>query len=144
MLTTLEKIVTEAEGTYISPANLESLTSYSKNFALRMQTYLKIQKLENEILCTVASSVNEEMTMMLRSCAMAMLLDDKVLLKERYSDWLVERTEAWGRTKLVIQDNQLLQKVLARKLNGTETGLIQPFIQAVLEVLQAANSGRTS
>jgi hypothetical protein len=144
MLTTLEKIVTEAEGTYVSSANLELLTSYSKNFALRMQTYLKIQKFENDVLRTVASTINDEMAMMLRSCAMAMLLDDKVLLKERYSDWLVERTNAWGRTELVIYDNQLLQKALARKLNSTEAGLIQPFVQAVLEVLQAANSGRKS
>jgi hypothetical protein len=144
MLTTLEKIVTEAEGTYVSSANLEALTNYSKNFALRMQTYLKIQKFENEILRIVASTLNDEMAMMLRSCAMAMLLDDKVLLKERYSDWLVERTSAWGRTELVIHYNQLLQKALARKLNATESALIQPFFQAVLEVLQAANSGRES
>jgi hypothetical protein len=144
MLTTLEKMVTEAEGKYLSASNIDMLTSYSKNFALRMQTYLKIQKFENEILRIVASTLNDEMAMLLRSCAMAMLLDDKDLLKERYSDWLTERTNAWGRTELMIYYSQLLQKALAHKLNATETGLIQPFVQAVLEALQSANSGRKS
>jgi len=142
MLTTLERLIDRADGQYLRPEHLEQLTTYSQSFTERSETYAKIQKLETKLLDNLLKQAGlsdiqtrEDLTQMLRACALGMLLDDTAYLRENYLDSLVRQTLAYGTQARSHRLATLLNASLAKQLPLRQALLLRPFLDLVCQAL---------
>lgn len=133
MNTDLEALFAEAENRYLKPEELKGLTQYVESLPQRLETYCQIREKEVEIMQAVADQLprhfpdpsTEDMErsiknamLMLRYCAMAMLINNDTLVKERFVDWLSQ--------SIAMYDTQDLDKVLYKLLNQQLMKTLKP------------------
>jgi type IV secretory pathway component VirB8 len=142
MLTTLERLIDRADGQFLRPEHLEQLATYSKGFTDRSETYNKVQKLEPKLVDTVLKAAGlsdtasvQEVTLMVRAIAMAMLLDDPAYFKEHYLDWLITQTQAYGSQARLHRQATLLQQAVAKHLTAQQVQLLRPFVDQICQAL---------
>jgi len=142
MLTTFERFIDQADGQFLRPEHLEHLASYNKSFTDRRETYGKIQKLETKLVemvikqaGTIESSHAQEITLMLRVAAMAMLLDDVTYFKEHYLEWQITQAQAYGSQARLYRHATLLQQALTKLLPAQQAQLLRPFLDLVCQAL---------
>lgn len=142
MLTALEQLVGRSEGQYLNADVLDALVTHSLSFAARRQAYLAIKKHEDQLVRDVLGPADHspadstELTLMLRYCALAMLLADSDFLPTHYLPWFKERVQAWGRQTRAASGVLSLRKALGLRLNAATVGLIDPFLQTVHRAIQ--------
>lgn len=147
MITLLEAALDHADGSYLTPEDLNSLDAVIQSWALRRQTYELIQAQEGAIveqaltqLSTVLvkssridnSTINKcrrDMTAVIRSCATAMLLQDEELLKDRFLYWMQNIMHAVQNQKLNGIVYQALQQAVAATLPSPNADLLMPYLQ---------------
>jgi hypothetical protein len=132
MLKTIETLADRGQDAYLSDADLDALGTYSKGFALRSHLYEKLGRIESKIVRDLsAADLKEDIRLMLRYAAMAMLLEDAEFLRERYLEWLREHATASGRrTQLAWAADELLRSC-ARRLWGAEAALVRPYLEQI-------------
>jgi Holliday junction resolvase len=142
MLNTLTNILDRTDDQYLRPEHLGQLTNYSQSFQERSELYTKLQKLEPKILNTVLKQTGlndtasiQEITLMLRTAAMAMLLDDPIYLKEHYLDWLVSQALAFGSQARLHRQATLLQQALTKQLPAEQMVFIRPALDTICQSL---------
>ncbi len=147
MLTLIENVLDRADGSYITPDDLQSLDRTIANWQQRRQTYDLIQAKENTILEQVMRQIqisspelsaklsgdrinkcNHDMAVVLRYCATAMLLQDEELLKERLLYWMQNVMAALQKQRI----NDFLYKALLKSvrdnLPSDNANLILPYL----------------
>jgi len=142
MLTTFERFIDQADGDFLRPEHLEHLASYNKSFAERSETYHKIQKLETKIVEQVLKQSGQdddaraqEVTLMVRMAAMAMLLDDATYFKEHYLEWQVTQAQAYGSQARLYRHANLLIQTLPKYLPAPQAALFRPFFDLICQAL---------
>jgi hypothetical protein len=147
MITLLEEVLERSDGAYISAQDLQTLDRAIASWQLRRETYDLIQSQEDAILDRVATYLDrnvpnmegryaetgtdkcrQDMSMVLRYCATAMLLQDEQLLKERLLYWLQNIMRALRKQKVNDRAYRFLQQVAQELLPPQNANLLMPYL----------------
>ncbi|MDB9517941.1 hypothetical protein PN466_13385 [Roseofilum reptotaenium CS-1145] len=153
MNTDLETLFAEAENRYLKPEELKGLTEYVESLPQRLETYSQIREKEVEIMQAVAdqlpqyfpnSSVEDmersikNAMLMLRYCAMAMLINNDKLVQDRFVDWLSQSMAMYETQDLDKALYKLLNQQLMKSLKPEQIKLIKsPLILAQTQLLKS-------
>ncbi len=150
----LEALLAEAENRYLKSEELKVLTEYVDSLPQRLETYRQLRDKEVEIMQAVVDQVprylpNQSVEamersvknamLMLRYCAMAMLINDENLVKERLVNWLSETLSLEESQELDKTLYKLLNQQLMKSLTPDQIKLIKsPLILAQTQLLNAS------
>ena len=153
MITLLENALANADGSYLTAQDLQSLDQVIQSWSIRRQTYDLLQAKENQILdqsesylsslmidtsrldSTAIHKCRHDMAVVLRSCATAMLLQDEELLKDRFLYWMQNIMHALQKQQINAIVYQSLQQAVGSHLPTQNAALLMPYLQLVREWL---------
>jgi len=139
----LEAVFDEAENRYLKPEELGVLSQYVSSLPERLEAYRTLRDRELDIMQKVADSLvaalpNEPQArlersirnalLVLRYCAMGMLLEDNSFVQNRLQGWLKETIQAYEAPHIETQLYGFLDKQLAASLSEQQVALIQPLL----------------
>ncbi|MBP0013101.1 MAG: hypothetical protein J7545_11540 [Roseofilum sp. SBFL] len=153
MNTDLETLFAEAENRYLKPEELKGLTEYVESLPQRLETYSQIREKEVEIMQAVADQLPqyfpntsvEDMErsiknamLMLRYCAMSMLINNDKLVQDRFVDWLSQSMAMYETQDFDKALYKLLNQQLMKSLKPEQIKLIKsPLILAQTQLLKS-------
>jgi Phycobilisome protein len=154
MITLLETVIERSDGAYVDTEDLEVLDRAFESWGDRRNTYGLIQDKEAiivektlerfqqenaNLLLTAPDSVfkkcQSDLTSVLRNCAMAMLLQDETLLKDRFLYWMQNIMRALKNQRFNVHIYQILQDVVSAELPEHNANLIMPYLRIAHQYL---------
>lgn len=151
----IEALIEEAENRYLKPEEIEAFKQYAILIAQSLKVYESLRDKEIEIFQPVADKlviafpqteqeilekVLKHWLMVLRYCAMAMLLNDQEYLQRHLLDWLKGLVQTHQTTEIEAKVYELLQERLKELLSPQALALLQPFLEKARSTLLEANS----
>jgi hypothetical protein len=139
----IEALFDEAENRYLKPEELNLVNQYFQSLPLRMDAYRALRDRELDVMQWVADRLEAELPqettlnlerslknalLMLRHCAMGMLLNDEAFVENRLLNWLSNTTEVYGTATIDTVLHRLLNQRLAQVLNQQQSGLLNPHL----------------
>lgn len=139
----LESVFDEAENRYLKPEELGLLSHYVSSLPDRLETYRVLRDRELEIMQQVADNLvaslpNEAQAhlertirnglLVLRYCAMGMLLEDETFVQGRIQGWLKETIQAYETPHIEAKLYALLTQFLMQSLTTAQMALLQPML----------------
>jgi isocitrate dehydrogenase kinase/phosphatase len=140
----------EAETCYLKPEALKLLSQYVASMPERLDTYCALRDRELEIMQTVADQLQADLPeesqenlercikhalLMLRNCALGLLLNDETLVQRRFLAWVCPLAKAYNTKAIDTHLYQLLNQVLSQALTTKQFNDLSPslsFAQAAL------------
>lgn len=154
MITLLETVIERSDGSYVDGEDLEVLDQVFESWGDRRNTYGLIkdketvivdktldrfQKENANLLLTASDAVFKkcqgDLISVLRNCAMAMLLQDETLLKDRFLYWMQNIMRALKNQRFNVHIYQILQEVVKEELPEHNANLIMPYLQIAHQYL---------
>jgi hypothetical protein len=148
MLSQLERLRAEVDGRYATDLELQFMQDYVTSFSLRIQTYVRLQSLENTIVQQVYSQMRSldpslflssgedvsgkwkrDTLRVLRYSAVALLLNDPDSLQERLLFWMQTIMRAFGAERSCAVTYEVMQTVTAQHLSGAQASLFLPILE---------------
>jgi hypothetical protein len=148
MLSQLERLSREVDGRYASDLELQFITEYVQSFDLRIQTYQRLQELESTLvqqsyikMRSIDSSLflysNEDVSSkwkrdtirVLRYTAIAVLIDEPDILRERFLLWFQTIMRAFGAQRSCNITYQVLQDMVKQSLAPAQANLVCPILE---------------
>lgn len=151
----IEALMEEAENRYLKPEEMEAFKQYAISIVQSLKVYESLRDKEVEIFQPVADRlvqafpqtqqeilerVLKHWLLVLRYCAMAMLLNDREYLQRRLLDWLQGLVKTHQTAEIEAALYQLLQARLKELLSPQALALLQPFLELARATLLEANS----
>lgn len=154
----IDTIFDNAEKRYLKPEELDVLNQYVDSLPGRLETYRILRDQEVDILQPVADQLqaalpNEKQEdlersiknalLMLRYCAMAMLLNDESFVQDRLLSWLEKSAQVYKTYSIDSTLYRLLNQRLSQTLTPQQLNLLKPplaLAQSSLLKLLAANA----
>jgi hypothetical protein len=147
----IERIVEEGQGTdgfgkYVEAEVLSALSIFADSMAARSKVYEDIQNQEKAIVEEACQSVNghaepeklmQEMTLLLRHSALAMLMDDATVLMEGGLSWVRAIAEAQQQQELYVATSEKLMAAALKALPADQGSLLQPFLSMIPQNLKS-------
>lgn len=145
----IDSIFDEAENRYLKPDELKVVSQYVESLPDRLMAYRLLRDRELEIMQWVADQLQSEFPqekqetlerslknamLMLRYCAMAMLLNDETFVKERFLSWISDTIKVYHSEAIDTKLYQLMNQQLTQTLGPKAMNLLNPM----LTVTQAA------
>jgi hypothetical protein len=137
----IDTLFDEAEKRYLKPEELEVLSHYVDSLPERLETYRRLRDTEVEVMQHVADQLqaalpNERQAdlerslknalLMLRYCAMAMLLNDDSLVQERLLGWLETSVQVYKTYTIDSTLYRMLNQRLSQTLTPSQLNLLKP------------------
>lgn len=153
MNSNIETLLDVAEDRYLKPEELTALGQYVTSLSDRLVVYRTLRDQELQIMQPVADQLQAQYAqepidklerciknalLVLRYCAMAMLLDDDHFVRDRLSGWLTEMTQVYSTQAVDQQLYRLLEAKLAQTLPANHMVLLKPHLQTAQTVLMGA------
>lgn len=154
MITLLENLIEQSDGSYIQSQDLDVVEKIIHTWGDRRRAYQNIQaregdivektlarfREENEILVrsapdTILKKCKNDLTLVLRNCAMAMLLQDEELLKDRFLIWMQNIMRALRNQKYNVHIYQIIQDIVMEELPQEEAVLVLPYLRMTHQFL---------
>lgn len=151
----LESIFDEAENRYLSADELGLISQYVESLPGRLDSYRNLRDNELEIMQLVANDLQAQLPqssvdvlersvknglLILRYCAMGMLLNDETLIRDRLLGWLTELSKVYDTTEIDSVLFRLMHQHLGRMLPPQQMTLLAPM----LEMVQSELLGETA
>lgn len=151
----IEALLDHAETRFLKNEELAIFKRYAATLAQRLKVYEFLRDKEVAIFQPIANQLQETFPqekqenlerslthwlLALRHCAMAMLLNDSVFLKERLLDWLSGIVQAHQSQEIEATILKLLQARLKELLSEQALAILQPFLDQASTILVRANS----
>ncbi len=146
----LEQLFDEAEKRYLKPEELQILNQYVGSLPARIDAYRALRDRELEVMQAVADQLqaalpNESVEKMersiknallvLRYCAMGMLLNDEAFVVEKLRGWLTQKIQVF-QTQMI---DQTLYRLLEHRLDAVMTpqqkSLLSPCLEQAKQIL---------
>lgn len=139
----IEAIFDEAESRYLKPEELSILSKYVDSLPQRLEAYRQLRDRELEVMQQVADQLQAEMPqekvetlerslknalLMLRYCAMAMLLNDESFVQERLLSWLGRTVQTYNTQAVDRTLYRLLNQRLSQSLSSDQINLLKPSL----------------
>ncbi len=144
----------DAENRYLPPETLTKLNQYVKSLPLRVATYRALRDHEVKIMQVVANRLETEFAanhrietieqsirhglLILRHCAMALLMDDPSYPDRQLLGWLSESSQIQQTGAIDAVLLRYLRQVLNKAMNAQQFGLLDPLLVSVQTSLNAA------
>ena len=140
----------EAEIHYLKPEELGTVNQYMGEFPTRLEAYRSLRDRELEIVQWVADQLQvrypqepvdllerslKNALLVLRDCAMAMLLNDMTYVQAHLLDWLSNAMTAYPTQSIDLTLHQLLNQRLSQKLEPAHWQLLGPHLSHAQTVL---------
>lgn len=157
MLTLLENILDRADGSYVSAQDLRTIEQSLSSWHDRRDAYTAIQINEGEIIRRAielmqdsdrfaAKPINQlgidrcqrDMVLGLRSCALAMLLEDKEMLKDRVLYWQQNIFQAMN---LNYQGYKFIWQAARSVLSEKQAEQLKPYLRQAHELISGESVG---
>jgi hypothetical protein len=151
MITLLEDVLMRADGAYVNAQDLILLDGALLNWQVRKEAYNSVQEKELEIINQAVTLMREgnrfetkpldnpgvdrcrrDMILGLRSCALAMLLQDGELLKDRVLYW---QQNIFLAMQLNYQGYKCLDEAIKVLLTAKESELMRPYLKMAHEMM---------
>ncbi|AFY69151.1 hypothetical protein Pse7367_0851 [Thalassoporum mexicanum PCC 7367] len=141
----VKELIDRAQERYLKANELDALDRYVQSLPTRLQLYRQLRDREIPIMQAVADRVVEDLpsdetpniekgirnlALVMRYCAMGMLLNDEGFLKERLLGWLEQVMSQPSMRKVNDSLYKNLNQVLRQELNADQLALMQPLITA--------------
>ncbi len=154
MVSPLEQMLIEAEARYLTPEQLEQLKAYVLGWPKRLHVYRAVREGESQMVSRTLDTLQKEMPnlspqtvnlcqqhllLLLRQSALAMLLQDENLLKERLIEWMEEEVRLYGLQSVYEVVHRTFQQELRKHLTPGELEFIRPWITQVQAALLSLN-----
>jgi hypothetical protein len=152
MITLLEELVERADGSYANKQDLRALEHVMSSWSERKEAYLTIQSKEEAIVNQAMNlmqdsknfqdkAMNElgvdrcrrDMTLAIRSYALAMLLQDEEMLKDRVLYWQANILQAMGFRHY--QGYKFLLESINLELSKQHADLLKPYVKLALDMI---------
>ncbi len=155
MVSPLEQMLIEAEARYLTPEQLEQLKAYVLGWPKRLHVYRAVREGEAQMVSRTLEALQKEMPtiapqlvdlcrrhllLLLRHSALAMLLQDESLLRERLIEWVEEEVRLYGLQNVYEVAHRLFQQELKEHLQPGELEFIRPWITQVQAALLSLRS----
>jgi hypothetical protein len=151
----IDALFDEAESRYLKPEELNIISQFVESLPERLAAYRTLRDQELTVMQQVADQLQAQMPkekveilersikhalLMLRYCAMAMLVNDQDLIKERFLQWLSQTNQIYDTQKVDALLYQLLNQRLSQTLSPSHLNLLQPMLTlAQNTLLQSAS-----
>jgi Phycobilisome protein len=151
MITLLENVLERADGTYVSAQDLQLLDRALSSWKSRKDAYNAVQENEDEIIQAAVIAMRSgdrfdlkpmddlgvdrcqrDMAMGLRCCALAMLLQDEEMLKDRVLYW---QQNVFQAMKLNYEGYRFLRNAVKSQLSGEHAALLGPYLLMAHEMM---------
>lgn len=148
MISDIDLILYKAEAEYLEQQDLANFKGQVFALEKRLQIYEIISSKETEVFQSIASRLVSDpdepdkiklalkhWLMVMRYCAMAMLLDNPDYLEYRILEWLSEQVEAYETKAIEQRIFELLQKRYRKVLNSEQLSILQPYLEQTRNAL---------
>jgi len=147
----LETIFGEAENRYLTAQELSLVNQYVESLPIRMEAYRFLKDHELEIMQHVADQLQAAMPqektenlergirnalLMLRYCAMGMLLNDESFVKNKLHGWLNATLSFYNTQQINTTLYRLLNQQVSAALSPAHASLITPILGMAQNLLQ--------
>lgn len=137
----IEALFNEAENRYLKPEELNVINQYVKSLPGRMDAYRALRDCELTVMQAVADQLQvalpqekienlerciKNALLVLRYCAMGMLLNDDAFAQERIVNWLSETANVYNTRQIDLTLYRLLNQKLSQALNPSHMALLSP------------------
>jgi Phycobilisome protein len=150
----IEVLLDQAENRFLKAEELIAFKRQAASLAQRLKIYEFLREKEISIFQPVANKLQEAFPdekqetlerslkhwlLVLRYCAMAMLLNDRAFLEQRLLDWLSGLVEAHQTQKIELTICNLLQTRIKEILSDQARAILQPFLDQAQSILIQGN-----
>jgi len=147
----LNQTIIDADGRYLSSEELRPLENYIETYQKRLEAYQainqhndalvlsalkKFARVHPEIIKRSGKRCQYDMSQVLRYIALAILLDDEFMFREKMMFWLDTMLRAHHKQEACCKSYQYLKETVQETLPGTVSEQVSPFINIVFESLQ--------
>jgi hypothetical protein len=151
MITLLEDVLKRADGVYVDAQDFRLLDHALSTWQTRKQVYNAVEQKETEIINQAVSAMRNgdrfeskpldnlgvdrcqrDMTLGLRCCALAMLLQDKELFKDRVLYW---QQNIFLAMQLNYQGYKFLDQAVKDQLPAEQAELLSPYMKMAHEMM---------
>ena len=144
----------EAENHYFKAEDLKSIAQYVGSVPDRLTVYRNLRDRELEIMQWVADQLQADLPqakeadlerslknalLLLRHCAMALLIDEEELIRDRFLNWVIPTVEVYETQAIDRQLYQLLNQRLTQTL-GKHMSLLGPMLLKAQSALLPQNA----
>lgn len=146
----LESVFDEAENRYLKPEELSVISQYVDTLPDRLDTYRNLRDKELDIMQRVADQLTAEFPqesvetlersirnalLVLRYCAMGMLLNDEGFVKERIQGWLSQTIQVYNTQAIDTALYRLLRQSLHKTFSAAQMSLLEPMLTLAQSLL---------
>lgn len=151
----IDALFDEAESRYLKPEELNIISQFVESLPERLAAYRTLRDQELTVMQQVADQLQAQMPqekvetlersikhalLMLRYCAMAMLVNDQNLIRDRFLQWLSQTSQIYATQKVDVLLYQLLNQRLSQTLSPSHLNLLKPMLTlAQNTLLQSAS-----
>jgi len=151
----IEALLDQAENRFLKAEEITAFKRQAASLSQRLKIYEFLRDKEESIFQPVANKLQESFPdekqetlerslkhwlLVLRYCAMAMLLNDQNFLEQRILDWLSGIFEAHQTQKIEATISNLLQTRIKELLSEQARAILQPFLdQAQSLIIEQVN-----
>ena len=152
MQTDIKTTLYQAETDYLNNKDISLFKSHTANMAKRLEVYKLLRDREIAIFQPIADEVLriysaedpqlvekalKHWLLIMRYCAMAMLLNNPEYLQKSILEWLTEMVQAYQMQSIENTIHDLLFSHLKKALPSDRFALIQPFLEQTQTILSA-------
>jgi Phycobilisome protein len=139
----IEAVFDDAENRYLKPEELDLISQYTHSIPARLETYQSLRDYELEVMQWAANQLQAEMPLesvenlersikngllLLRCCAMAMLVNDQGLIRDRFLVWAGSMTTVYGSHLINTTLYRLINHRLNQVLEVEQMKLLMPML----------------
>ncbi|UZQ53033.1 hypothetical protein OOK60_10925 [Trichothermofontia sichuanensis B231] len=155
----IEALLDQAENRYLKPEELVLLDKYVNSLPDRLETYRRLRDQEVTIMQQAVDQVQIEMPqvstvdlersikntlLVVRYCAMSMLLDDVTFIQERLLGWLSRNVQVYNTQAIDRALYRHLEKALTQALGPKSMSFLQPFLVTARDAVLNPGSSVTA
>lgn len=146
----IASVFDEAEHRYLKLEELKLISQYVASMPDRLDTYRNLRDRELEIMQPVVDQLEAELPqeseetlersiknalLMLRCCALSLLLNDEALVQRRFLTWVGPLAKVHDTKAIDARLYKLLNQQLAKVLNAKQMGYLSPSLALAQEAL---------
>ncbi|MGK7913034.1 MAG: phycobilisome protein [Synechococcus sp.] len=150
MIDQLNLLFHAAEESYLQDSDLQTFEMLIDGLEERLNLYEKLRDNEEKLVQRLALNLQEDYptepprrlqlalqnhVLVMRYCAMAMLIDDPDFLKYRLLEWLTDVVAAHDLQEIQNSLDRSMVKRLKKLLSGSERELIEPYLKLAKEIV---------
>ena len=146
----LAAVLNEAENRYLKPEELKLLVQQVASMPERLDTYRNLRDRELEIVQAVADQLQAALPeepeenlerclknalLMLRYCALSLLINDEDLLERRFLSWVSPLAKVYDTKSVDAKLYRLLNQQLAKVLSAKQLSHLSPSLALAQEAM---------